>query len=91
MFVEVEGFVHVYFVVAPPLLDQGRGSHLWVTREIVVDDYCHGGVEGSWFGLGVVEVELMLFPLLFRRVLFGSELEWRVLIDNHDSLEFVEA
>ena len=91
-------FVHGYFVVAPPLLDQGRGSHQGVTREIVVDDYCHGGVEGSWFGLGVVEGELInaLPPprvewgaRLFRRALFGGEC--CALIDNHDSLEFVEA
>ena len=37
-------FLHGYFLVAPPLLDQRRGLHLWVTILGVVDEYCHRGV-----------------------------------------------
>ena len=88
--------MHGYFLVAPPLLDQGRGLHLWVTLAIVVDNYCHGGVEESLFGLGVVGGELMLVPVhVWNEAHDCVDVCYLamsgVLMDNNDSLESVEA
>ena len=67
-------FLHGYFLVAPPLLDQRRGLHLWVAMVGVVDEYCHRGVGESLFGLGVVEGEMMLVLV-------------RVLNEAHDCVD----
>ena len=56
--------MHGYFLVAPPLLDQGRGLQPWATMVGAVDEYCHRGVGESLFGLGVVEGEMMLVLVL---------------------------